>query len=66
MLNSKEMTMLNIAIETRVAQLERSATSAKDEEMATIYQNRISEYAVLKAKINTKELFNETQISKQK
>lgn len=66
MLNANEIKMLNTAINTRMAGLQRGINSTDDEEIKAINQRRVQEFKNLQSKINTKGLFDETTISKQK
>lgn len=66
MFDANEIKMLNAAIEMRIAGLRRGINSTDDDEIKAINEKRTQEFKNLQSKINTKGLFNETPIGKQK
>lgn len=59
-----EQQQIMIAIEVRVAQLERSKNSSNDEDLKEIYVQRVQTYKTLANKIASQEIPNEA-LSKQ-
>ena len=66
MLNAKEIKMLNEALNIKIAAIKRAANTEKSEAVKSIREEEGHEYSALQMKINSKGLFDEPQISKQK
>lgn len=66
MLNAQEIKMMNDAIDVKRAALKRAANTEKDTDIKQIREKQETQYANLQMKINTKGLFDETTIGKQK
>lgn len=65
MLTQDEIKMLNLAILTKTASLQRSINTEQDEDVKQMRQKQLTQYNNLQAKINTKGLFDETHVGKQ-
>lgn len=64
--SSLDIELMNVAIDVKIASLERAANTEKDPEIKQLRKKSIAQYMGLKAKLNSKELFNEKNGSQQK
>jgi len=65
MLNANEIKMLNGAIDVKRAALKRAANTESDEDIKALRLKQDAEYGNLQNKLNTKGLFDETNVSQQ-